>query len=507
MRWLLPLIVGLSFPFPVVAGGEPTSAPTSAPTYEAPRLPLEPPAAPWRARRRPRSPNAPMNGMALYDLEEWPPEPVSPSPAKPERFAAALRQLCGPNLRRPKAMLYGRWIREIGEELDVDPFLLAAVAYRSSRCDPRYRRGHRGGLVTLSWSTHARFFGVPARTGTRGAKRLEKRAYHYWVLAGDEWQPRTLLLKRYPFRPSVLRRSHPSLYFAAAFLSIYEQQCPDIDSRFGSVPHRHPVSHLVWGDRVDDAGSEDRILRARRRLIGYYLGGEPRRVGTLEGLALYCPLDGAPRKISSGLGDVRGGGHHAHQGVDFASTAGEPVRAVADGVVFRAGVDLPRRGSRPIRPERSRYVPRSWIGRGGLFVMIRHSETIYSSYMHLQRFTVKDGQTVRGGELIGYVGRSGIKRDPAHLHFEIRVKRRPVDPVPLLGRAVFGPLSTYRGRLIHANQPRMWRQARYRRWLRRRRTQAHRARARRARRRKRASRRRRAGPRKRGSASVRRAAP
>lgn len=428
-----------------------------------------------------------MNGMALYDLEDWPPEPVSPSPVKPDRFAAALGQLCGPNLRRAKARLYGRWIRELGKELDVDPFLLAAVVYRSSRCDPRYRRGHRGGLVTLSWSTHARFF--------------KKRAYHYWVLEGGEWRPRTLPLKRYPFRPDVLRRSRESLYFAAAFLSIYEQQCPDIDSRFGSVPHRHPVSHLVWGDRVDDAGSEDRILRARRQLIGYYLGGEPRRVGSLDGLALYCPLDGAPRKISSGLGDVRGGGHHAHQGVDFASTAGEPVRAVADGVVFRAGVDLPRSGSRPIRPERSRHVPRSWIGRGGLFVMIRHSETVYSSYMHLQRFTVKDGQAVRGGELIGYVGRSGIKRDPAHLHFEIRVKRRPVDPFPLLGRAVFGPQATYRGRLIHANQPRMWRQARYRRWLRRRRKQASARRARLARRRRHVAGRRKTTPPKRGSAS------
>ena len=129
---------------------------------------------------------------------------------------------------------------------------------------------------------------------------------------------------------------------------------------------------------------------------------------------------------------------------------------------------------------------RSHIGRGGLFVMIRHTEKLYSSYMHLQRFTVRDGQRVRGGELIGYVGRTGIKRDPAHLHFELRKSRRPLDPVPLLGRAVFAPEATYRGRLIRQAQPRMWRRVRHRRWLRRKRRRA--ARARRKARRRRATR-------------------
>jgi murein DD-endopeptidase MepM/ murein hydrolase activator NlpD len=209
-------------------------------------------------------------------------------------------------------------------------------------------------------------------------------------------------------------------------------------------------------------------------LIQYYKRAVPEPVGTLDGLPLYLPLDGAPRKVSSGLGDIRGSGHHAHRGLDFESTSGEPVRAVAAGVVFKAGFDLPRGGSRSFPPDRSRYVSRSSMGRGGLFVMIRHRPRLYSVSMHLQRFVVKDGERVRGGQLIGYVGRSGIKRDNSHLHFEIRRNYKPVDPIPLLGSSVFPPEACYRGHLIKANQPRLWRRARYRRWLRRKRRRARR---------------------------------
>lgn len=453
-RPLLTLICALGICGPSV----PAAAKPVPPFAQA--LELEEPRAPWapRARfkrkRRPR--HMPALGMALIDLESWPVEPASPSPVVRRQFADALRRLCGgrPRLSKQRARRYAKWIISAGRWFQVDPFLLAGLAYRQSRCDPRIRRGHRGGLTSLGWRTHRRF--------------IKRKAYHYWVLQDGEWIPRTRRLRRYRFNPWTLRRSMPSLYFAAALLSIYNEQCPDIDSRFGSVPHRHPVSHLIWGDKVPDAGSEDRILEARRRLIEYYEKAPPVPVGAIEGMPLYLPLDGVPRKVSSGLGDVRGGGHHAHRGLDFESTRGEPVRAIADGVVFRAGVDLPKRGSRPLRPNRSHWYPRWRMGRGGLMVLIRHDNGMMSAYMHLDRFVVRDEQLVRGGQVIGYVGRTGIKRDPAHLHFELRKGRRVLDPIPLFGPAVFPPTSTYRGYLIKSKQPRLWRLARYRRWRRRR---------------------------------------
>ncbi len=393
----------------------------------------------------------PAEGLALVDQGRWPEEPQSPAPVDQAELARALGQLCGPGLRRERAESYARMLVEHGEAFGVDPFLLAAVAYRHSGCSPTPRAGHRGGLIVLHWKEHARF--------------VQRQVYHYWVLSDGRWVARERELPRYRFDAQNLRRAEPSVYFAAALISIYQEQCPDLDARFGSVPHRHAVSHLVWGDSVPDAGSEERLLTDRRRLIEYYLKQEPAPVGELAELKLYSPLDGVPRKITNGLGDLRDNGRRAHRGVDFESFRGEPVRAVADGRVVFAGVQ--RRGgpAQSISPAVADRVPRNRMGVGGKFVIIEHAGEITSAYMHLDRFVTRAGETVRGGQLIGYVGRTGIKQDPAHLHFELRQRRRAIDPGFALGDAVFLRDATYLGKAIHAAQPKAWRQARYRRWL------------------------------------------
>ena len=53
--------------------------------------------------------------------------------------------------------------------------------------------------------------------------------------------------------------------------------------------------------------------------------------------------------------------------------------------------------------------------------MIQHPDKLVSAYMHLRSYTVHDRQWVKGGTIIGYVGRTGIKRSEPHLHFELRV--------------------------------------------------------------------------------------
>jgi len=62
---------------------------------------------------------------------------------------------------------------------------------------------------------------------------------------------------------------------------------------------------------------------------------------------LDCPLDGPPRKLATSWGEPRDGGRRRHLGVDFASMHGEPVRAVADGVVLKADTDLLGQSSVP----------------------------------------------------------------------------------------------------------------------------------------------------------------
>ncbi|HEY8514486.1 MAG TPA: peptidoglycan DD-metalloendopeptidase family protein [Candidatus Binatia bacterium] len=102
-----------------------------------------------------------------------------------------------------------------------------------------------------------------------------------------------------------------------------------------------------------------------------------------------------------------------HYGVDFAAPQGTPVRAIADGVVTHAG----------------------WQGQLGRAVRIDHdAPSPYESvYGHLSRIAsnVRVGRKVRRGEIIGYVGRTGLATGP-HLHLELNIDGKPVDPLGVL---------------------------------------------------------------------------
>lgn len=102
-----------------------------------------------------------------------------------------------------------------------------------------------------------------------------------------------------------------------------------------------------------------------------------------------------------------------HQGVDLAAPQGTPVRAMADGVVAFAG----------------------WFGQLGRAVRITHAQpSRYESvYGHFSRIasTVREGRKVRKGEIIGYVGRTGLATGP-HLHLELLVDGEHVDPLQVL---------------------------------------------------------------------------
>ncbi|MEL6188734.1 MAG: peptidoglycan DD-metalloendopeptidase family protein, partial [Myxococcota bacterium] len=110
-----------------------------------------------------------------------------------------------------------------------------------------------------------------------------------------------------------------------------------------------------------------------------------------------------------------------HQGQDYSARPGTPIRAAADGLVYYARVSgsLAQKG----KP-----------GRGyGRLVKLRHAHGVSTRYAHLQRFRVRRGQRVRQGQIIGYVGNTGGSTGP-HLHFEVRVEGRAVDPLEALGR-------------------------------------------------------------------------
>lgn len=98
-----------------------------------------------------------------------------------------------------------------------------------------------------------------------------------------------------------------------------------------------------------------------------------------------------------------------HNGVDLAAPRGTPVYATADGIV-----------------ESARY-----FGSYGNYVQIGHGGDVESRYAHLSSYTVSNGDQVRKGDLIGYVGSTGRSTGP-HLHYEVRVSNEPVNPIPYM---------------------------------------------------------------------------
>lgn len=371
------------------------------------------------------------NGHGLVDIRLAPEEPPSPPTIEPERLAHALRQLCGwmPPQRPQK---YATWMVEAAALFKIDPMLLGGLVYAQSQCRPKHKTPAGVGLTAIAEKMHL--------------DHVRKRRYRYHVPgSAGGWAERHLDISRHLFYEGSFLQAKSNVYFAAALLRVWSEQCPHIDGSFGSVRHRHFVSHAYWGDRVRGTDAEDRILRARRRLIQYYRGASPTAGGVFGTELLVSPLDGGVRKLTSAMGDERDGGSRSHKGIDFSSTLGEPVRAVAAGTVTFAGVAERGRGSRSVTPTVAAGVDRGSLRPAGLFVMVRHASGLVSAYMHLDSYSVNAGDTVKAGQLIGRVGRTGMKRSAPHLHFELRWDGKHLDPVPHLGAMVIRPELTWRG--------------------------------------------------------------
>jgi hypothetical protein len=268
--------------------------------------------------------------------------------------------------------------------------------------------------------------------------------YRFGVWTKKGWSPKELDVSAFRFRRAALVHPEPNVYFAAAVLNVFGQQCPHIDRAFDSAPHRHAVSHFVWGDRVGDAGPEDRILMARRRLLSNYARLN-RGSRTLVGTPFVSPLDGYPRIATSGLGEPRDGGRRPHRGIDFASELGEPVRSVAAGTVTFAGVDWERRAEIPLEPWGAVIVHERHMGPRGIFVEVDHGNGVISLYAHLASYGVQIGDRIEAGQRLGEVGRTGIKDSGAHLHFGLFQDGEVLDPLEYLAAYVFPPNLTERG--------------------------------------------------------------
>ena len=95
-----------------------------------------------------------------------------------------------------------------------------------------------------------------------------------------------------------------------------------------------------------------------------------------------------------------------HRGTDFAAPKGTPIMASGDGIIIKSG----------------------WCGGGGNCIKIKHNSTYSTVYAHMSKFAfgIKKGVRVKQGQVIGYVGSTGMSTGP-HLHYEVNINGKKVN--------------------------------------------------------------------------------
>ncbi|MGH8539538.1 MAG: M23 family metallopeptidase, partial [Stenotrophobium sp.] len=209
-------------------------------------------------------------------------------------------------------------------------------------------------------------------------------------------------MNRYLAEKDVLKKFHDSAnHSESALLAVLHQAGV---SGAGGEPHekKNGKRKEKTGNETPEAGGEVRSKAPDGRVLPalpHQYGGGYR-----------WPLDAGI--VSSEYGRRWG---KLHKGIDIAADTGEPVYAVADGVVI--------------------YADNKMRGYGNV-VVIRHDENMTSLYAHNSALKVHTGDVVKQGDLISLLGSTGHSTGP-HTHFEIRDGVTPVSPRTLLPKGDF----------------------------------------------------------------------
>jgi murein DD-endopeptidase MepM/ murein hydrolase activator NlpD len=150
-------------------------------------------------------------------------------------------------------------------------------------------------------------------------------------------------------------------------------------------------------------------LRARLEDLDRQMSLLDEKTKRIRSTPTIWPLNGRIGSHYGGRLDPFTGDRETHVGVDIVAPRGTPIKAPADGVV--------------------RFAARQ--GQYGNLVVLEHPGGLTTRYGHLARFNVKPHSTVHKGQIIGYVGVTGRTTAP-HLHYEVRLNDRPVNPLPYL---------------------------------------------------------------------------
>lgn len=265
-------------------------------------------------------------------------------------------------------------------------------------------------LASVSWSgKHGRVASVVAASGAAtgsSSQPMLARVEANMVLKmlaveGSPSLPRTLAASSLP--PEVGQQ---------VVMTLSETKRPPVHGELVTIAYeepKNPQSGMAAQLRyVAFTGRDGRRHTIRYRPVAMPLVLQQADIMPVTMVALWDPLPGAP--ISSPFGWRLHPVFHVmlfHKGVDYEAVAGTPVRAAADGVVEDFG----------------------YRGNYGNYIRLRHTGSLETAYGHLLGFSpmLADGAMVRRGDVIGYVGSTGVSTGP-HLYYEVLVDGRQIDP-------------------------------------------------------------------------------
>ena len=156
------------------------------------------------------------------------------------------------------------------------------------------------------------------------------------------------------------------------------------------------------------------FMSVNKRDIVLYKFGDDKNYGyydlngrSIEKALMKTPINGA--RLSSSYGMRKHpilGFTKKHNGTDFAAPTGTPIMASGSGTIVKA----------------------KWCGGGGNCIKIKHNSTYSTVYAHMKNFAkgMRVGKKVKQGQIIGYVGSTGMSTGP-HLHYEVHVNNKPVN--------------------------------------------------------------------------------
>lgn len=174
------------------------------------------------------------------------------------------------------------------------------------------------------------------------------------------------------------------------------------------------ASRTAQGGPLQKLSTEsDGSLDPRFQRLGLSLARMDALEQGLTGIPQVMPAD--MRMISSGFGyrsDPFTGGAALHAGLDFRGKVGAPIHAAAKGKVTFVGI-------------KSGY---------GKVIEVSHGNGLMTRYAHMSGWRARIGQEVEAGDVIGAIGSTGRSTGP-HLHFEVRINGRAVNPRPFLETA------------------------------------------------------------------------